>query len=208
MLVRFVRIVLMVGNKVVVAGGAGGDECRRLNERFFYAHTHGRPYVQLKWAETADGFLATTESDGSHKPIAVSSPFTQMLMHRERAKCDAIIVGAGTVVSDNPSLSVRLWPSRVNPLRVVLDRNNLIPSDAAVITDGGCTHVVSNDNIEALLADLYNRNITSVMVEGGANVLSRFIASGCWNEARVERNMGISLGCGLHAPHIDGLLTR
>ena len=203
---RGIAMLRDAGVKVKV--GVLEDECRRLNERFFYAHTHGRPYVQLKWAETADGFLATTESDGSHKPIAVSSPFTQMLMHRERAKCDAIIVGAGTVVSDNPSLSVRLWPSRVNPLRVVLDRNNLIPSDAAVVTDGGCTHVVSNDNIEALLADLYNRNITSVMVEGGANVLSRFIASGCWNEARVERNMGISLGCGLHAPHIDGLLTN
>ncbi|MGN0231421.1 MAG: RibD family protein, partial [Muribaculaceae bacterium] len=184
------------------------NECRRLNERFFYAHTHGMPYVQLKWAETADGFMATTESDGSHKPIAVSTPLTQVLMHRERAKCDAIIVGAGTVVSDNPSLSVRLWPSRLNPLRVVLDRHNLVSSDAAVMTDGGRTLVISDDCIEALLSDLYRRNITSVMVEGGGNVLSRFIASGCWNEARVERNVDMRVGSGLRAPHIEGLLTN
>lgn len=187
-------------------------ECRELNKRFFTAHTTGMPWVLLKWAQSSDGFIADNKGR-----VLFSTPMTQALMHRERSMVDAIVVGARTVVVDNPTLTNRHWSGN-SPLRVVLDRNLSIPSDCNVLNDGGKT-LIYNEKKEEIkgavewaeldttepetwLRDLYRRGVTSVMVEGGANVLQQLIDSGIWNEIRIE-TAPVTLGGGIKAPQVD-----
>lgn len=208
---RGIKMLRDAGIDVTV--GVLEQECRQLNKRFFTAHTRRRPWVTLKWAQSADGFMA-----GEGGRVTFSTPITMRLMHRERAMADAIVVGAGTVLADNPSLTVRRWAGE-SPLRVVLDGQLSAPADAAVLTDGGKTliynakkklveggvELVRMDarDPDAWLGDLYNRGVTSVMVEGGATVLSRLISRGLWDEARVETAPTV-LGSGLKAPTLSG----
>jgi len=195
---RGVKMLQEAGIEVVV--GVLEQACRDLNRRFMTAHTTGRPWVQLKWAQTADGFIALPPLAGEN-PLRMSTPLTMSLMHRQRALCDAIVVGAATACIDNPSLTTRYWPGR-SPLRVVLSRNLSIPSSLNLLTDGLPTVVYNGVKNEkqgpveyvkldtthphSWLVDLYRRGVTSVMVEGGLNVLQQLIAAGTWDEARVE----------------------
>ena len=207
---RGVTMLREAGIEVEV--GVLESECRELNKRFFTAHTTGMPWVQLKWAQSADAFIAN--EDGS---VHFSTPLTLSLVHRERSMADAIVVGAGTVKIDNPSLTTRHWSGNT-PLRVVLDRNLSIPSDCNVLNDGGKT-LIYNEKKEKIngvvdwaeldttapetwLRDLYRRGVTSVMVEGGANVLQQLIDSGIWNEIRIE-TAPVTLGGGIKAPQVD-----
>ncbi len=175
-------------------------ECRRLNSRFMYAHSVGLPWVMLKWAQTSDGRMAAAPGEPR---LLISTPFTTVLMHRERAAVDAIVVGAGTVRSDDPSLTVRHAPGR-NPLRVVLATSpDSLPPTSRILNDGLPTLVLNNeldkdcDNVEWRRIDTSSpavwlkwlrqeRGITSVMVEGGATVLRGLLDSGLVNELRVE----------------------
>lgn len=197
---------------IEVEVGVLETECRDLNRRFFTAHTTSMPWVQLKWAQSSDGYLAN--EDGT---VRFSTPLTLSLMHRERSMVDAIVVGAGTVKIDNPSLTTRHWSGN-SLLCVVLDRNLSIPSDCKLLNDGGKT-LIYNEKKEAIvgnvewtklnttepetwLRDLYSRGITSVMVEGGANVLQQLLNAGIWNEIRIE-TAPVALGGGIKAPQVD-----
>lgn len=207
---RGVAMLREAGIDVVV--GVLERECRELNRRFFTAHTKGIPWVMLKWAQSRDGYLA--DENGS---VQFSTPLTQRLMHRERSMVDAIVVGANTVKIDNPSLTVRHW-SGTSPLRVVLDRKLSMPSNCHLLNDGGNTLIYNEkkdsieENVEwvkldtsepqSWLRDLYRRGITSVMVEGGANVLQQMLDTEIWNEMRVEIATD-SLGGGIKAPVVD-----
>ncbi len=207
------RGVAMLRNAgIEVEVGVLEKECRDLNRRFFTAHTTGMPWVQLKWAQSSDGYLAN--EDGT---VRFSSPLTLSLVHRERSMADAIVVGAGTVKIDNPSLTTRHWSGN-SSLRVVLDRNLSIPSNCKLLNDGGKT-LIYNEKKEEIegcvewakldttepgswLRDLYHRGITSVMVEGGASVLQQLIDAGKWNEIRIE-TAPMTLGGGIKAPQAD-----
>ena len=207
---RGVAMLREAGVEVVV--GVLEAECRELNKRFFTAHTTGMPWVLLKWAQSADGFIAN--EDGT---VRFSTPLTLSLMHRERSMVDAIVVGAGTVKVDNPSLTTRHWSGN-SPLRVALDRRLSIPSDCTLLNDGGKTLIYNElkDEIkgnaewakldtsepETWLRDLYSRGVTSVMVEGGANVLQQLIDAGAWNEIRIE-TAPMTLEGGIKAPEVD-----
>lgn len=207
---RGVAMLREAGIEVVV--GVLEEECRSLNKRFFTAHVTGLPWVQLKWAQSADGFIAN--EDGT---VRFSTPLTLSLMHRERSMADAIVVGAGTVRVDNPSLTTRHWSGN-SPLRVVLDRRLSIPNDCTLLCDGGNTLIYNEmkDEIkgnvewakldttepEAWQRDLYSRGITSVMVEGGANVLQQLLDAGTWNEIRIE-TAPITLAGGIKAPSVN-----
>lgn len=212
---RGVKMLREAGIEVVV--GVLEQECRALNRRFLTAHTTGRPWVQLKWAQTADGFIALPP-DAGENPLHMSTPVTMRLMHRQRALCDAIVVGAATARIDNPSLTTRQWPGR-SPLRVVLSRHLSIPENLNLLTDGLPTIIyngVKDENCGAVqyvkmdtsiprswLTDLYRRGITSVMVEGGTQILQGLIDAGAWDEARIEVSPR-RVGQGVPAPHIDG----
>jgi len=207
---RGVKMLREAGAEVVV--GVLEDECKELNRRFFTAHTTGMPWVQLKWAQSADGYLAN--EDGT---VRFSTPLTLSLMHRERSMADAIVVGAGTVKVDNPSLTTRHWCGN-SPLRVVLDRNLSVPSYCKLLSDGRNTLIynekkedvkgnvewakLNTTEPESWLRDLYRRGITSVMVEGGAQVLRQVLDAGAWNEVRVEVSPMV-MGSGVKAPVVD-----
>ena len=211
---RGVAMLREAGVEVTV--GVLERECCELNRRFMTAHTVGRPWVQLKWAQTADGYIALPP-DAGENPLHMSTPVTMRLMHRQRALCDAIVVGAATARIDNPSLTTRQWPGR-SPLRVVLSRNLSIPDNLNLLTDGlptivynsvkdevcGAVQYVKMDTTspQSWLEDLYRRGVTSVMVEGGTQVLQGLIAAGTWDEARIEVSPR-RVGQGVKAPHID-----
>ena len=144
---------------IEVTVGVLEQECRDLNKRFFTFHQLHRPYIILKWAQTVNGFL-----DDNFHPLAISTPFTQMLSHRLRADEDAIVVGRITDEREHPSLTVRHWSGQ-DPARFVLSKDY---------------------SIEQLISDCCERGIQSLIVEGGAKTHESFIDADLWDEIRVE----------------------
>lgn len=123
---RGIRKLRDAGIEVTV--GVLEKECLALNRRFIRFHLHHRPYITLKWAESADGYMDRPRTDfRTEKPYAFSTPYTQMLVHGLRAGQQAILVGRQTALADDPSLTNRLWPGR-SPLRLVIDRGGTLPS--------------------------------------------------------------------------------
>ncbi|MCS6795804.1 MAG: bifunctional diaminohydroxyphosphoribosylaminopyrimidine deaminase/5-amino-6-(5-phosphoribosylamino)uracil reductase RibD [Raineya sp.] len=182
---------------IQVKTGVLEQEARYLNRRFFTFMEKKRPYIVLKWAETADGFIA--RKDFSSKWI--SNEHSRTLVHKWRSEEQAILVGTNTAIYDNPQLNVRHWSGR-NPIRIVIDKNLKIPPthhifDASQLTI--CYNLYKNENLpnlyfirldkdffwENLLQDLFERKIQSVLVEGGTKLLQSFIDKNLWDEARV-----------------------
>jgi diaminohydroxyphosphoribosylaminopyrimidine deaminase/5-amino-6-(5-phosphoribosylamino)uracil reductase len=192
-----------------------------LNKRFFTAMTRQRPYVILKWAETADGYLGYEAGS----PVQISGPLSNMRVHQWRTEEDSIMVGFKTAFMDNPRLNVRHWAGR-NPVRVVTDRNLQLPMHLHLFDNLQSTIVVNyeretqlpsdperyaapstaymkiegaKDEIAQLLQGLHRRKIHSVLVEGGATVINGFLDSGLWDEIR--RCQGkLTIGQGVPAP--------
>lgn len=194
------------------------EESRWLNRRFITGMEHQRPYIILKWARSTDGFL-----DDHGRTARITSSTTDVLVHRWRSEEPAILVGSRTVVNDDPELTVRHADGK-NPLRVVIDRANSAPASARVFNAVAPTlllteqprgdiaveqHVVRmiDDPIDALLRELHRRNVTSVLVEGGAELLSHFLREGRWDEARVITGAA-ALGGGTAAPMLPGRPCR
>ncbi len=171
---------------IEVTVGVLEKECRELNKFFFTYYREHRPYILLKWAQSADKFIA---AEGG-KPFAFSTPFTKMLVHKLRSEYDAITVGHNTLRIDHPSLNVRDWSGR-NPLPVVIGRDI---SDEE-LSDG----FRSCPSIEELLQQLYEEQCQSLMVEGGLHLLSAFVDAGLWDEIRIE-TAPVLLGEGVFSP--------
>jgi diaminohydroxyphosphoribosylaminopyrimidine deaminase/5-amino-6-(5-phosphoribosylamino)uracil reductase len=191
---RGIRKLQEAGIEVTV--GVLEQECRHHIRRFITANTLHRPYVTLKWAQSEDGFLDVKRQNG--KPVTLSSPLTQLLVHKRRAEHDAIMVGTRTALLDNPSLTTRLWPGR-NPLRVTVDRHGALPRTLRLFNDEADTVVYTTETLPEILADLARRKVQSLMVEGGAQLLQSFIDAGLWDEAFVEV-APVCLGEGVAAP--------
>ncbi len=158
---------------ITVEVGVLEAECQALNRRFFIFHREQRPYIILKWAQTANGFI-----DDHFKPTQISSPFTKMLSHKLRAEEDAILVGRVTEERDRPQLNVREWAGQ-DPKRLVIDHAHPL-------------------NMESL----YAHHIQSLIVEGGAETLRSFLVQNLWDEIRVETNTKMTVGDGTRAPQI------
>lgn len=184
---RGVRMLREAGVDVTV--GCLEVECAALNVRFMTAHRLRRPYVTLKWAESSDGFI-----DGH-----ISTPLTSMLVHRLRAMNDAILVGSGTWLADSPRLDTRLYAGH-SPLRVILDRR----CGTGVTADERTLVYSDYGSLLDVLADLYRRGVTSLLVEGGAGVLRSFIAENLWDAIRIERGSK-PLGGSVKAPELSPL---
>ena len=166
---RGIKKIREAGIEVEV--GVLEEECKSLNRRFFTFHREKRPYIILKWAQTANGFI-----DDHHKPVKISTDFTKMLSHKLRAEEDAILVGRITDEREHPQLNVREWCGP-DPKRLVIDR----------------THPLNIDS-------LYAQNIQSLIVEGGAETLRTFLIQGLWDEIRVETNTTLTVTDGTRAP--------
>ena len=158
---------------IEVTVGVLEAECKALNRRFFTFHRLSRPYIILKWAQTANGFI-----DDNGQALQISTPFTQMLSHKLRAEEDAILVGRVTDEREHPQLTVRQWEGP-NPKRLVIDRQHPL-------------------NMEVLHA----HRIQSLIVEGGRKTLDSFLAQGLWDEIRVETNTRLTVSGGTRAPQL------
>ena len=151
-------------------------ECRELNKRFICLHEKKRPYVVLKWAQTANGSM-----EGE-----ISNAQTKQIVHKIRSENMAIMVGTNTVLTDNPKLTVTHWTGR-NPIRVTVDRHNVIPADANIFNDAAETIIYrERTDWPYILSDLASRGIHSIMVEGGPTLLEHILASDLWDEVHVE----------------------
>ena len=190
---RGIKRIREAGIEVVV--GVLEKECIASNKRFITFNTHQRPYIILKWAQTADGFIGRITSDRKQKEsLAISTPFTKMLVHKLRAENDAILIGRGTFETDKPQLNVREWTG-TNPERLLLSASMAKESNQP---EGWKVFA----NIHDALAHLYKEKKQSLIVEGGAETLKQFIAKDLWDEIRVETNPNLAVEQGVSAPEI------
>ncbi|EDP69895.1 riboflavin biosynthesis protein RibD [Flavobacteriales bacterium ALC-1] len=194
------------GCKVTV--GVLEAECKTHHKRFFTFHNKKRPYIILKWAETKDGFIAP-ETKNEKKPVWITNPYSRQLVHKWRAEEQAILVGTNTVLEDNPSLTVRDWDGE-NPTRVVIDRTSKLNLNFNVFSDEAKTTRLTELNIDfnkpiavQVANMLYQSNINSIIIEGGAKTLQTFIDEGLWDEARVFIG-DIDFKNGTKAPTLNG----
>jgi diaminohydroxyphosphoribosylaminopyrimidine deaminase/5-amino-6-(5-phosphoribosylamino)uracil reductase len=202
---------------IEVSVGLLAEEGKNLNKRFFTFITKQRPYVILKWAETADGFLARENFDSKW----ISNNYSRMLVHKWRTEEDAIMVGTETALHDNPQLNVRDWTGK-NPLRIVLDRHLRLPKNLYLFDKQQDTICYNTQKAEAelylefakvkpdgflhnVLQDLYFRKIQSVIVEGGAKLLQSLLSNGTWDEIRLFQTSK-TFGKGIAAPKTQGNL--
>ena len=194
-------------NGIEVVVGIMEAECRELNKRFLCLHEKHRPYVILKWAQTADGFMDRKRSIPSEgqltetRPLVISTPLSKRLVHKMRAENMAILVGSNTALLDNPKLKTTHWVGR-NPIRVLLDRRRRVPNQSAIFSDDAQT-IVYSEHTEwpFVLEDLAKRGIHSILVEGGAQVLNHILETGIYDEIHVETGE-ICIGDGVPAPKI------
>ena len=198
------------------------DQCLDLNRRFFHFHRSKTPYVILKWAQTQDGFMAP-EKQEERKPFWITGKESKRLVHQWRVEEDAIMVGTGTALKDNPSLTARLVKGH-NPIRIVVDKNLRIPKNSSLLNGevptfiftesrNGCnqdnlsyvTAPFENESlIPFVLSFLYEKGVQSLIVEGGQYLLNSFLKLNIWNEARVLVGPS-SLQKGLKAPPLEDL---
>ena len=194
---RGVRMMQDAGVEVVV--GVMEDACKALNKRFFCLQEKKRPYVILKWAQTADGYIDLRRNEAS-TPLVISTPLLKQLVHQQRAENMAIMVGTRTVLLDNPRLLTTHWSGR-NPVRVTLDRHGVLPTDSRIFSDESETITYrENSDWQFILNDLAQRNIHSILVEGGAALLNTILESGVYDEVHVEVAKDVIIGSGVKAP--------
>ena len=190
---RGVRMMRKAGIEVKV--GVLEQECRELNKRFICLHEKHRPYVILKWAETADGYIdvrrevrSATEANSENisSPLVISTPLMKQFVHQQRAENMAIMVGTRTVLLDNPRLLTTHWSGR-NPIRITLDRHGVLPAESKIFSDEAPT-IVYRDNTDwqFILQDMAKLHIHSVLVEGGTTLLQHIIDSGIYDEVHIE----------------------
>ena len=207
-----IKTLKKAGIEVVV--GVLEKEAQELNKRFFTVQQKKRPYVVLKWAESADGFIAPLTSKRMKKePVFLSSKADQVLVHQWRTQEDSILVGAQTVIDDNPRLTSR-WVKGRNPVRIILDPNNRIDKSANIFDEEAKNfHITKaklglkkNNSPEEFLRKtldfLYQKGISSILVEGGRTTLQHFIDQAIWDEARVFTSV-ITLKEGIPAPEVN-----
>ncbi len=200
---------------IEVIEGVLKQECLNLNKRFFTRIAKQRPYIILKWAQTADGYFAPEQ--GQHW---ISSESAKILTHRWRSEEDAVLVGYRTALSDDPQLNVRAWTGR-NPKRIVIDRNLSLPKSLHLFDQSQETLVFNAfkteidqqikylelENFDTLLPQsicyqLYLMDVQSLIIEGGAQTLELFIKAGLWDEARVFTGSEI-WAKGIKSPKLD-----
>lgn len=211
---RGIQKLLNAGCEVKV--GVLEKECRQLIRKFITFNMADRPYVTLKWAESADGFIGK-----KHCRTILSTPLSTLLVQKRRAENDAIMVGTETARIDNPQLTLHSWYGK-SPIRVVLDRKLSLPQSSnlfdgsvrtLVFTTSSCVDRVNLEYIvlpgeeyclSRFLKELAQRNIQSLLVEGGAQLHQSFIDEGLWNEAYVEKSVTV-LGSGVCAPRLKNI---
>jgi diaminohydroxyphosphoribosylaminopyrimidine deaminase / 5-amino-6-(5-phosphoribosylamino)uracil reductase len=209
---------------IEVTTGVLTADCLELNKRFFTSHTKKRPYIILKWAQTNDCFIDLKRGQKNYgEPVWITGDTSLRLVHKIRSTEDAILVGTNTAEKDNPSLTVRHWSGR-NPLRVVIDKNLRLPNTLNLFKPASKTLVINSkknseeesvsfvkidfekDIPKEILTELFNRQILSLIVEGGKQILESFILKDLWDEAHVFTGDKFFFE-GITAPRLKGNLA-
>ncbi len=203
------------------------NECEDLNKRFFTFHLQQRSYIVLKWAQTVNGKIAASLNPSKGGALAtdkqrllISNEYTNRLVHQWRSEEASIIVGTNTALIDDPQLTNRYWKGS-QPVRLVIDKElklpatlNMFNNDAKTIVFNSIKHDLDQqpqyyqiskeeNSIGQILKAIYELNIQSVLVEGGAKLLQSFINEGLWDEARVIENKRLKIEIGLNAPFLS-----
>lgn len=201
------------------------DKCIELNRRFFCFHQNKRPYIILKWAQTADGFIDIDRSCEHYgQSTWITNDLSRIAVHKMRSDESAILVGTNTARKDNPSLTVRDWSGRP-PLRLVIDKEMKLSAELFLFDQSIPTivytskEVTDKNNLEfkkilfngneldQILKDLHERGILSLIVEGGQILLTSFISRDIWDEARVFIGKS-NFHSGVKAPAFDALMVK
>lgn len=211
--------------EIEVKVGCLSNKCTELNRRFLTAQIKKRPYIILKWAKTADGFIApTTQKTG--RAFWITNTYSKQIVHKWRSEEQAILVGKNTAIKDNPQLNTRLWKGN-NPVRIAIDRDlEILKSSKHFLLDQTVKTVIfckasntDKDNllfkvidftkpvVPQVLTALYHLNLKSLIVEGGAYTLQQFIGADLWDEARVFTGAP-HLQSGIKAPTFNALPYR
>lgn len=213
-----IKKLIESGKNVTV--GILEEECNELNKRFFTFHQKKRPYIILKWAETADGFIAPISKE-EKSPIWITNQYSRQLVHKWRTEEQAILVGTNTVLDDNPKLDARDFSGN-NPVRIVLDKSGKISENYHVKDNSQKTifiteseNFISTENciyenaifdihlVSSICEILFKNNIQSAIIEGGSKTLQSFIDANLWDEARVFKG-DTTFQNGTLAPNISG----
>lgn len=214
-LVKGKGVSALEAHGIPVRHGLLAEQGYDLNRRFFHFHELQKPYVILKWAETADGFMARKNFDSKW----ISDEFSRTLVHKWRTEEDAILVGTNTGYYDNPRLNARDWTGK-HPIRIIVDRYLRLGESLHLFDHQQPTLVYNfkkqkkqsnleyvqlgqDKFLEQILEDLVKRKIQSLIVEGGAAVLSEFIRLGYWNEARIFKS-NATFHEGIRSPELQG----
>jgi diaminohydroxyphosphoribosylaminopyrimidine deaminase/5-amino-6-(5-phosphoribosylamino)uracil reductase len=203
---------------VNVRVGVLEEECRRLNRRFFTYHEKRRPYIILKWAESADGYIDASPTS-AQRPVWLTNDACRRLVHKQRTTEGAVVIGVNTALLDNPSLTSRMWKG-AQPLRVIIDPRLRAPETLTLLSDELPALILNAERdaelapgktlrridfgrggVGAVLDELYRMQIQSIIVEGGSVTLRHFIDEGLWDEAWRYRGKAY-LADGVRAPRL------
>ncbi|MDA3818687.1 MAG: bifunctional diaminohydroxyphosphoribosylaminopyrimidine deaminase/5-amino-6-(5-phosphoribosylamino)uracil reductase RibD [Prolixibacteraceae bacterium] len=193
------------------------DQCLELNRRFFTYHEKKRPFIILKWAQTADGFVdADRQTNEFGQPTWITNEMARIAVHKQRATEEAIFIGTNTALKDNPSLTLRDWHGK-QPLRIVADYYHRLPGNLTIFDQSNPSAIVTHkkypdkrrvdyiisenpgDVLKNLLKYTYDNSILSIIVEGGSKMLQSFINQNLWDEAHVYTGQ-VCFHSGIKAP--------
>jgi diaminohydroxyphosphoribosylaminopyrimidine deaminase/5-amino-6-(5-phosphoribosylamino)uracil reductase len=182
---------------IEVKEGLLAEKARFVNRRFLINQLENRPYIILKWAQSADGFMDAARETNQLGSIRISGDAPRRLTHRWRSEEAGILVGVRTVMVDNPLLTCRYWEGR-NPIRIVLDRNEMLSGQESIFNEdaptihctsnwleAGKAEMASDEFTSNVIPKLYEQGISSILVEGGQRTLKQFLQSGMWDELRI-----------------------
>lgn len=216
-------IEVLKNNGIEVITGFKEKEGYEINKRFFTFHTKKRPYIILKWAQSQDGYMDTYRQTPEEGPAKITNEEMDIISHQWRSEESAILVGARTVIMDNPNLTVRHVNGK-NPVRIVIDPDELVNGPYRVLNDEAPTILIRNgkskNNLEYIAPEssnpldqvfkiAYEKGLNSILVEGGSFTHQQLIQSGMWDEIRVITHTGLIFREGIPAPKIpDSKLTE
>ena len=199
-----IKMLEDAGIEVTILTGDISKECKDLNPEFNSKYLSSRPFITLKWAETADGFMANKEG----KPLAISSSITSTLTHRLRARHDVILTSSATVIADNPKLDTRFWATGNNPLRAVIDRYGKVNPDTRIFQDDerntlyftlkersdlkNATQIIipedESKQLQFIIDYIASLGFNSILVEAGPKLQQSFIDLKLYDKIRVEKS--------------------
>lgn len=215
-------IAMLKEHGVDVTLGILEKESRDLNQRFFTFHEQKRPYIILKMAVSANGFMDIDRSKEQKGIHWITSSEFQAISHQWRSEEAAILIGYNTLINDNPSLTVRAIDGR-NPVRIIISKNKDVPQDRKILNAETPTYILNpeweqkKENVEwikcenspaSIAQTLHQLGLNSVIIEGGASTLQKFIDTNLWDEARIVQSKTVVLPKGQKAPLVKGIIKE